>query len=113
MRVALFTLIFLAFLFRSLIPAGMMPGLQTAGKDRLFPLVICTINGAETIYVGADKIPDAPPCPFAPAFAQGVLLDAPVLAAPAIASTERQMAAEGRTSVAIASPYLSRGPPLS
>ena len=113
----LLNLALLAFLVRSFIPVGFMPGL---GAGHEYPLVICSGHGPMTIHVPADKLPSAPapaphnhemPCSYAQAFAQGTPADSPVL--PASPAAETVLAAAETIlfpNIAVKN-YFSRGPP--
>jgi len=68
-RLALALVLLVALAFRALIPAGWMPNLQGVGGA---PLVICTAQGAETLFPDAQAHPGKPHsdprrdgCPFA------------------------------------------------
>jgi hypothetical protein len=108
----------LTLLFRSIIPAGFMPG-QSAHS--LVPLVICSSTGSSTIYVSPDKIPAVPhhekamdnnACPFAPVFATGLLSFAPVIIYALIDGTAVALhRAEFLPSGAVFKPWFSQAPP--
>ena len=108
-----------AFVVRSLIPIGFMPG---HSANHLYPLVICSGSGPVTINVPADKLPYTPqpaqqhghdmPCPYAQAFAQGTLVDHPALL-PVVAVSE-SVVADPETPFslkAVSKGYFSNGPP--
>lgn len=107
----------LAFVVRSLIPAGFMPGQGTEGFS---PLVICSASGgSSTIYVPASGTPDGTShaqhkdiCVFAAAFATGALPAAPVLALLPAESPARFAATEFSLRGIETKPYLSQGPPV-
>lgn len=115
----LLNLALLAFLARSLIPVGFMPGQgQGQGAGKTYPLVICSGAGPVTIHVPADKLPQSPhshdnmPCPYAQAFAQGTLADHPELPQPLLVS--EAVPAYPQASLALvtaAKNYFSHGPP--
>lgn len=81
-------ILLLALTVRCLIPVGFMPG---QGQDGVFSIVICTAMGTETILVdagnnpvsdhGPDETGNPLDCPFAPVLAQGLVNDAPPVAA--------------------------------
>ena len=113
----LLNLALLAFLVRSFIPVGFMPG-QGGAHD--YPLVICSGHGPVTIQVPADKLPSAPvqaphshdmPCSYAQAFAQGTPADSPVLPAPPVAETILAVAETFLFPNIAVKNYFSRGPP--
>jgi hypothetical protein len=111
-------LVLLVLLFRSIIPAGFMPG-QSARS--LVPLVICTGMGSATIYVSPDKIPAVPhpgkgmdnnACPFTSVFATGLLTLAPIIIRAIADGTAILLhPAEFLPSGAIFKSYFSQAPP--
>jgi hypothetical protein len=114
----LFSLALLAFLVRSLIPAGFMP---VHGAGNTYPLVICSGYGPVTIHVTADKLPQAPPqpahgsdnmsCPYAQVLAQGMLVDYPVLPLPPAAGPVLAYAEKPLLLNTAVKNYFSNGPP--
>lgn len=73
---AIFSLLVLAMLAQSLVPAGFMPQFKKTG---LVQMEICTSSGLAHIMVEADKVPapagtpadkDLHSCPYAPVLAQ-------------------------------------------
>jgi hypothetical protein len=114
----LLSLALLAFLVRSLIPIGFMPGHD---PHNTYPLVICSGAGPVTINVPADKLPYNPhpqhdshdnmPCTYAQAFAQGMLADFPALVVPVFSEPvlfQEETALSLNTTV---KNYFSHGPP--
>jgi len=57
---ALKMLVLLAFVMRSLIPLGFMPG-KASAEGGLFPVVICSGASSSTVYLPADKVPGEHP----------------------------------------------------
>jgi hypothetical protein len=116
----LLNLALLAFLARSLIPVGFMPG-QGHGAGNTYPLVICSGAGPVTIHVPADKLPQSPqsphshdnmPCPYAQAFSQGTTVDHPGLPQPLLASESVPAYPEASLSLkTVVKNYFSHGPP--
>ena len=112
----LLNLALLAFLVRSFIPVGFMPGLGGGS----YPLVICSGHGPVTIHVAADKTPSAPahsphshemPCSYAQASAQGTLADHPSLPAPPAAELVLASAETIFSPHIAVKNYFSQGPP--
>ncbi len=114
----LLNLALLAFVVRSLVPVGFMPG-HNAGST--YPMVICSGAGPVTINVPADKLPFNPhphsshetmPCTYAQGLAQGMLLAdypqpvMPIAAEPAPVRKEISLSLK-----AVAKNYFSHGPP--
>lgn len=90
-------LMLFALLTAAALPAGFMPNIARAAKGDagMAPIVLCTANGYQTVYVPKDQAPvqqpdmpaeDAPqkhpPCPYAPAQAAADLPALPDVAAP-------------------------------
>ncbi|MBI1214503.1 MAG: DUF2946 domain-containing protein [Alphaproteobacteria bacterium] len=118
----------IAFALRSLIPDGYMPDVSAHHGKRagLVSIVLCSGTGPVTVLMPQSALPGAPqkqspskpahhhaPCPFAGAFAQGLMtafvVPAPfVQAAPASDDRPAAAAAGGRFV-----PYLAQGPPAA
>ena len=109
------------FILQAALPAGYMP---SWGKDGKMSIVICTIDGYETVEVDADQAPfpapvaeddDHPsssPCPYSVlAFADRV--PAPFLGAQSVAFENINYHISGHTDYAETRffTYYSRGPP--
>ena len=119
---ALKMLVLLAFVARSLIPLGFMPG-KAAASNGLFPIVICSGTGSSTIYLPADKIPGQhpahPAASHAPCvFAANAMFDGPagiaalvpVILAPLLQLPRLYDAFVSSNSTAA---YFPQGPPAS
>jgi hypothetical protein len=115
-------LLLLAFVARSLIPAGFMPDMAAGRAKGLFPLTICSAAGSSIVYVSGDRIPEprhkpahAAPCVFSALFACGTLPQPALVAAGLLPISRQDMGATGEISAtgAEVKPWLSRGPPAA
>ncbi|MDE1151178.1 MAG: hypothetical protein PW788_01465 [Micavibrio sp.] len=128
-NIAIQLAILLAFVVRSFIPLGFMPGKTAANDGQLFPMVICSAGGTSTVYLTADKIPAAPaqaphdetaqhdhtPCVFSASFHLAVgALPAAALPLPVTLAAAKAISADVTQlpTFEASAAYFAQGPPV-